>query len=372
MGGAFIGLSDDATASFSNPAGLAFLSDTAVTIEYRDRTLDERRAEIEGNFNTQVFQEGERIRNAAFFSLNFRLGRWYFGLFQYEYLNERQSREFSSRSFGQEQSVENRTVSLDLRGNTRGIGVAHRLGDWKVGITFNQLDLEGRTQYERETFVRSIPPRIETYFSSIEDRDEAFGFNLGILHNPSDTFSWGLVWRDNPGLALETQVIETLNQQPFRNELLKVPFRVPDVFGAGILYRPRPFLSFLLDWQRIFYSQIIDQGFLIVESPATETKENYAISDINEIHLGCEWLVAGQQSVWAFRAGYYRNPVHTVTYSGESDIIDARFQSPGLEDQDHFTVGVGWVFRNRFEVDVAANMWSEGHEFTASLIWRKK
>ena len=52
MGGAFIGLADDATSSFTNPAGLAFLTETAVTLDWRNQHKKGQEGNISGFFNT--------------------------------------------------------------------------------------------------------------------------------------------------------------------------------------------------------------------------------------------------------------------------------------------------------------------------------
>ncbi len=373
MGGAFIGVADDATASFTNPAGLAFLNEFAITYEFGDRTLDSREGQIEGAFNSLFLQEEEHLARTAFLSVNFRLKGWYFGVFNYEYLNESQRREFSSRSLsGGVQRAESREIDLNLDGVTSGVGVARRFGKWKAGLTLNHLTLKGDTHYQRNTAIIDIPPTQFFYSSQIQDEDKAWGYSVGLLHETSERISWGAVWRENPKFKLDEEVLETFNQNPLFNETLTVPFVVPDVFGLGARFKMLPQFSVLLDWQKIFYSEVIDDGFLIVESFATEEKENYHIKDIDEFHIGLEWFLAGKRSVWALRTGYYRNPLHAVSYTGDDAAISDRFAGTGLTDEDHFTLGFGWVWRNTIEVDISANLWEVGREYTASFIWRKK
>lgn len=374
MGGTFIGTADDATASYANPAGLAFLSETALTLEWRQRHVEGLRGESSGLFNTLYDQAPVDLNSINFFSFNFRWRGWYFGLFQFDYLDEEQERIFQSRSMGTfEQRTESRNVALDLEGRTRGFGVARRFGNFKLGFSANYLELTGKTSYRRESFILNDEGTTFNLFTSqIDDSDQAWGYNLGIHHNASKRFSWGAVWRHNPKFSLDEDVLESVNGQPLFVDLVPVPFSVPDVLGVGILYRAKPELRLSLDWQRVFYSEIIDKGFVIVESIATERKENYSIEDADEIHLGIEWLIPRDSSVWALRAGYFNNPQHPVTYRGEDLIIGARFDGAGSRDQNHFTLGVGWVLLNKVEVDVAANFWEQGREYTVSFIWRKK
>ena len=374
MGGAFIGLSDDASASFTNPAGLAFLNETAITLEYRDRTLDALSGSFEGAITSEFEQQEATLAQATFFSLNFRLKSWYLGVFQYDYLNDTQERSFNStsRDIFNRPRVEQRDIFLDLHGTARGVGVARRFGKWKVGVTFNELDITAETQYSRQSLTIDIPPTRTSYFSTIDDKDTAFGYSVGILHEPKENFSWGLVWRDNPKFSLTESARQLINQQPLFDLEFEIPFVAPDVLGAGVRWRVRPQLSILADWQRIFYSQIIKDGFFIVEGRNTDSEDNYTISDTNEIHIGSEWLIPGKNNVWALRAGFFRNPRHAVNYIGDDPAIVDRFRGTGLKDENHFTAGFGWVFKNTIELDISANFWSQGQEFTASVIWRKK
>lgn len=373
MGGAFIGVADDATSSFSNPAGLAFLNELAVTLEYRHRGLDARTGEIGGSFNTQFSQGAVDLDDAVFFSLNFRIGAWYFGLYQHDYLDEVQQRDFQSRSLSDGvERIESRSIRLGLQGRTRGIGVARRLGRFKLGATLNLLELEGQTRYERRGLVVGPIPRTFSYTSSITDADRNWGFSIGALYTLSDDWSWGVVWREHPKFHLLEDVFEEVNGQPELIDALAAPFVVPDVFGLGTRYKLRPELSLFFDWQKIFYGEIIENGFLIVESLTSETKENYTIKNINEFHLGLEWLIPNERSVWALRAGYFRNPLHAVSYRGNDPAIQARFAGTGLSDEDHFTFGAGWVYHNRIEIDFSVNTWEVGRELNLSFIWRKK
>ncbi|MDJ0838193.1 MAG: hypothetical protein QNK37_16880 [Acidobacteriota bacterium] len=373
MGGAFIGVADDATSSFSNPAGLAFLAETALTFEYRVRNLDASTGEIDGRFITTTFDQAAQSLNGSFLSLNLTYRGFYFGLFQYDFLDESQARTFQSRSLSNGiETIELRDILLDLTGTTRGIGVARRFGRFKVGATVNHLSMDGRTNYELVSFQRPVFQET-VYESSIDDRDTAWGYSLGLHHEYGTKFSWGVVWRDNPRFNLISNVLQRVNGQPdIIDEQLEVPFIVPDVFGLGLRYRPRPTVSLMVDLQNIFYSQIISDDFVIIEGLGEDTREDYNIDDTTELHMGFEWLIPGNRNVYAIRGGYYRNPLHAVTYSGDDEATRDRFAGIGLTDEDHFTFGLGWVYRNRIELDISANLWENGSEYTTSFIWRKK
>ncbi|CAM2069918.1 Outer membrane protein transport protein [Sulfidibacter corallicola] len=380
MGGAFIGTADDATASFANPAGLAYLTDPGFTFEYRrlSEEGDEGSLPIGGETNSNIVFTEDPLSTGLwnFASANYRWRGWFFGVYHHVYLREKQRRFFDTRVLqGNFQRVESREVRLDFRGRTLGLGVARRLGPLKLGATFNYVRLAGETEYFRNGFIRSLGNggvRTLAYQSTIDDRDAGLGFNLGLLHEVNPNFTWGMVWRENPKLTLTESVLETVNEQPVLIEHFEVPFVVPDVFGTGLQWRARPNLRFMLDWQRIFYSEMIGDDFVIAESIQTEEAANYVVRDIDQIHAGLEWLLAGERQVWAIRTGYFRNPPHTVSYVGDDPFIAERFTRTRPADEDHVTVGLGWVLDNRFEVDAAANFRQDGREVTLSVIWRMK
>lgn len=374
MGGAFIGLADDATSSFTNPAGLAFLAETAVTLDWRNQHLKGQTGTIEGFFNTRFDVEPRDLNLAAFFSLNFNYRGWYFGLFQHNYVNEQQKRSFQSRSLSTGvETLEVRDIDLDLSGTALGLGIARRLGAFKLGLAVNYLTFDANTSYQRSAFTFRIPRETVAYTSKIGNSDRDWGYTVGLLHETGSAFSWGAVLRTHPTFSLKEDILEEVDGQPVLvGEDVPVPFVVPDVFGMGIRYKVQPVISLLLDWQRIFYSQLIEDGFVIVEDITDDSKANYAVKDTNELHVGMEWLFPTARSVWVARAGYYHNPVHAVTYRGDNVATIDRFAQIGLVNQNHYTLGAGWVFQNAFELDFSANFWEEGREVTASIIWRKK
>ncbi|MCB1049624.1 MAG: hypothetical protein H6510_04395 [Acidobacteria bacterium] len=373
MGGAFIGLADDATSSFANPAGLAFLRDAAISLEYRDRTIDTRTGSISGPTNFAFEQLQQEIQEISFLSFNARWHEWYFGVFYYRFLNERQQRDFVSRTLidGIE-TVSAINVDLGLTGTNQGIGIARRVRNFKFGLSINQATLDVATSFTKEQ-VQIHPEFLEKFTTSrIDERDHQLAYTLGLQHGPSEWFSWGLVARINPNFNLLEHVEDVSSGQTIRVADFDIPFVVPDVYGAGIRVKPRNDLSVLLDWQYVRYQQIIKNGFTIVESPESDRSAFYTVDDIQEFHLGAEWLIPQGNHVWAVRGGYYRNPTHFVEYIGQDPVQSALFSRRESPDENHVTMGLGWGFKNQFNLDLSANFWGGGQEFTASIIWRKK
>lgn len=373
LGGAFIGLSDDATSSFSNPAGLAFLRDPAVTVEYRYRELEPLIGTLSGTVNFQFEQDEQRTANISFLSLNYRFGEWYLALYGYDFVDATQERDFVARSLVdgvQEISVID--VQLGLKGEVFGAGVARRYGPFKFGLTLNYAGLEAHTRYTKEQIVIT-PDVVENFFASrIDSTDYKLSWTIGALYEFNEAWSFGAVFRKDPRFNLTEHVEEFTAGQPPRIADFTVPFVVPDVAGFGVRVRPRHTFNILVDWQHVFYSQIIDSGFTIIENPEFDSKSNYTIGDTDEFHLGVEWLLPLDRHVWAFRAGYYNNPNHQVRYIGDDPVKQSLFSRTIQDDEDHLTLGIGLVRGNRLQIDLSMNVWQQGREFTTSFIWRKK
>lgn len=373
LGGAFIGLSDDATSSFSNPAGLAYLRDPAITVEYRYRSHESQLEELAGNVNFTFEQRPRTSDQISFISFNYQKNGWYWALFRYNYLNEVQQRDFVSRSLSSgRETISAIQVDLELQGHAQGVGLARRFRGFKLGLALAYASLRGKSRYTKEQL--EITPDIEErfYTSALDGRDWALSGTLGFLHEPHEAFSWGLVWRKSPRFSLSQHVEETDSGQLSRIADYDVPFVVPDVLGAGLKYKPLNQVTVVLDWQAIFYDQIIKDGFRIVENPESDSRENYTIEKTDEFHLGTEWLLPLRDNVLAIRAGFFRNPTHLVRYIGDDPIQASLFSRRGLHDEEHLTLGFGWVRKNRLQVDVSGNWWQGGHELTTSFIWRKK
>jgi long-subunit fatty acid transport protein len=117
---------------------------------------------------------------------------------------------------------------------------------------------------------------------------------------------------------------------------------VPDVFGAGVVFRKSSF-TVSLDYDRVRYSQLTEDFTVIF----TGDPASFRIDDANEIHAGFEYF----NTPIALRAGIWTDPDHRLRYDGSEIKSRAKFQ-PG-EDQLHYSGGMGFVIANRIQIDAA-------------------
>lgn len=373
MGSTFIALADDASATYANPAGLAFLRDPAITIEYSYTTKKEITGVVSGNINFGYTQEPVIDRDLSFFSLNYRFKEWYLALFGHNFLEEKQARSFTARSLSNGlEEIATLNVALGLNGKTYGVGLARRIGSWKAGMTIglSNLAIDSRSQKQKLIILPQFSS--ETFTTEIHGRKQALTWSAGLLWHASDQWSMGMVYRENPSFALHESIAAVTAGQPISSSTEDVNFVVPDTHGAGISYKPCPGLHFLLDWQHIQYTQIIEDGFTIVENIGIDQKAYYTTDDVDELHFGVEYLKPLNHAVLAFRTGYYRNPNHFIQYEGADSIQQSLFSRKRGDEESHITIGIGWSRKNQIEVDLAVDFWGDDLTVLASLLWRKK
>ena len=70
-----------------------------------------------------------------------------------------------------------------------------------------------------------------------------------------------------------------------------------------------------------------------------------------EIHFGLEYLTRFTQIPLALRAGYYLDPAHDIKYRGTDSTSHVIYS--GGEDVQHISAGVGMLFRQSLQADLA-------------------
>lgn len=156
-------------------------------------------------------------------------------------------------------------------------------------------------------------------------------------------------------------------------------FDIPASITAGIAFKPRNDLTMMLDFQKIFYSDIGAVG-----NPATAGAygaaggAGFGWDDVSVVRLGAEWQ---QNSDMTWRAGYAyaSNPV------GADDVTMGIF-APGVV-QHHFSFGGAKKLNDRDTLDFAVNYVAphkvkgpfmtggevalDMHQFSASIGWTR-
>ena len=367
MGGAFIGLADDATAAYTNPAGLTILTEPEFSIEYKIR-------EITTHFEDQVGEKefNDTVSGLSFLSYVYPAENATIALFRHQLLNT------ESNFTWEETGSEPQNVTVNLDAVTFGIGAGFKLTDTfslglSIGMAQLDYDVKGRAYDPAET---SFPNPHE--WDSVSDTDNAEHYTFSLLWNPFESLSIGLVYRIGPEF-------ETVKQRIKWFDLDGIPdngdefyglewehdhvLKVPDVYGLGLSYRFLSNFTATLDINYIEYSDLADD-FVEWESGGATTS-NWTVDDEVEVRLGFEFIFDANQIPLALRAGYYFRPDHRLQYKGPYDPWATRIFGDKGDDDDHiFSLGFGAVLTQKFQIDVAAAAGEYIKEGSLSIVYR--
>jgi long-subunit fatty acid transport protein len=248
-------------------------------------------------------------------------------------------------------SVENVGLSGAVKLGTRvSLGASARL---------TRIGLRG---LQKTTFPDSQLGVLFRGFMAPDVSESKVTWNAGVLFTPVSKLSLGAVYKKGSRFDFSTDfvvdVTDGVETVDIQRLVQPVPLRVPDVYGAGVALRPTESWTVLADWVRVRYSQA-ENGptFLNIYQQAGEGGRE-PLEDADEFHIGTEYTWAGS-SDWLFaaRAGLYTDPDHDGLGGVDSE-------------QTHFTIGGGFVVKNRVQVDLAGNFAELVKEGLISLVVR--
>ena len=363
MGKAFVGLADDATAAYSNPAGLSNLLFKEFSFELQGTDIRHKRltsVQPGGPIETQRF--GEEVWGPSFLSFAVPLNRWTVSFFLNTVQNYREKFAFEGRpvpgldgpeyaGFGtvsvQNQEyglglsfVVNRFMSVGASGVVSSLSVA---SEGRSGTPFN--------------------PRNGT---DTIDNGTTFTGMGGILIKPARGLSIGASFYGGATFDLETTLfgiflygdsLKTLQDRTRSGEVLPISYVVPPRLGVGASWRIRDPFTVVFDANRILYSRQVNDHFQIIDFQAEAynlSKENFYVRDVWELHAGAEYRIYKPSVTLAFRIGAFTDPDHSLRFreSGSGTIastfLDFRFNSVPDQTDVGTTFGFGVMFRNCF------------------------
>jgi long-subunit fatty acid transport protein len=442
LGGAFTAVADDATAALANPAGLTNLTAAEISLHVRDSAADIDFLDPDaydsailsraGNLN-KVYSDSSTDVSFASFVLPFE--RWVISGFYSNQVDFKavQSAEdviFDDIFLDEYTNINGVKASID----SFGLSAAFRLSDsWSFGVSAqrSELDLASEDFWEVNhfsdlEFILADPEffwangTAEEYFAVVRDRfthqtiisnsDDDISINAGLLFNPSENWSFGLVYKEGAEFNISTagtvgagvgcvgdeadQLVQDCNEllaalgQDFIDDIwsseavqTSTRIKVPDVFAVGIAWRPTQTLLLSLDINHVGYSDLttprnLTQGFGTdinsdffrqcannpddlsgcmpmadpdiagLRGPITE-----AIDDEVEFHFGIE-------NVFVFDSDFFR----TLTLRGGGFTVSDHDGYVQLDTDDTvLTLGIGATFGSKdigarvFQLDLGAS-----------------
>jgi long-chain fatty acid transport protein len=384
MGGAFVGLADDATAAVANPAGLVVLQRPELsgevkftrysnTIEPFSNTFDE------GTTNTLHSRDfSDNVVTPSFFSFVYPTERLVVAAFVRELINYQSSFQTDGVFFSDPAGgvVRLFPVRSDLEIRALNLGLAAGLNlekqhpllpniggsiEFSIGRIRARLD-----RFDVQSFTG--PPDFSALLSTenVDGTDLGVGFNIGALWHPLKDLGVGIVHRRGPRYDMK----QTISVTGGSATVLDFGFKVPDVSAAGVSYRFFDRLTVAFEATVIQYSQLV-KNFQTPLANSVATK--YKLDDALELHLGAEYIFFVKDMPLAARAGFYTNPDHKIRYTGgQRDASEAaeHLLYSGGKDRYHGTAGIGFVPIPGLQLDFAGNYSRDIREFSVSTVFR--
>lgn len=380
LGGAFLGLADDSTAAYSNPAGLTQLAQFEVSVEGRHISYDTEfvtGGEVEvspfGLQSLDVTSTDSSVDNLAYLAVVWPHDRWAIAAYRQVSLDYQTSFDADGTLIAgtSDFAVLPYSAEVDLDTVNYGLSGAFRIGDaFSVGISLIYSDFEVSSGTVR--FQGGAP-----IFSTSQDgEDDDFAWNIGALWEITEHWQIGAVYRSDPEYSYSADLFDdTGSAEGFPKD---VGFQTPDVFGVGVAFRPNENWTFTLDADRVSYSNLTDNiqsGFRADGDPRVPAEVGQLkIDDATEVHVGAEYTFLEMTHPLSIRVGYWSDPEHVVRFRGDPDtdvgnaVSNAVIFSTG-DDESHFSGGIGWAFQS-FQIDLAFDISSRVDTYSLSGVYR--
>jgi long-chain fatty acid transport protein len=391
LGGAFVGLADDATAAYTNPAGLTQLSKpeisaegrrTRYTTQFTDSGHDLGTISKNGQDTVQGIVTGtskDTVNDLSFASFVYPGRRWAVAVYRQELANFATSFTSHGAFFGTDSpnpaaATLSRLLPIKARLSLRiidlGASGALRITDaLSIGLGVSDFQFSLASQTDRFDVVGfDGPPDFSKRlnFQTLTGSDHATGFNAGLLWKPSPKWSAGAYFRLGPKLTFTGSSFAVDASGAVTTDLKEKPgtFHVPDMYGAGIAFRPAEALTITADYDLIRYSQLT-QHTVDTVNPMPDAIDQAAVKklgvdDANEFHLGIEYVLTRLKYPLALRVGGWWDPDHRIRFKGTADPAkDANEGAPDFltfrpgKDEAHVSGGLGLVIGEHFQLDAA-------------------
>ncbi|HEY8182213.1 MAG TPA: hypothetical protein VII32_08225 [Thermoanaerobaculia bacterium] len=418
MGGAFLGLADDASAAEANPAGLTILRRPEVSLEvrnYQEKQLFTTSGTFPDLTRTAFKHYSQRVE-PTFFSFVYPVKSWTLGLYYHEPLRNEGSGqvvperntftgaiktnvpnfylpkngpapvskadcEAMRRNTGDffsclEYQILPFLSALTIQERTFGVAGAYKFGKVSVGGTLRYH------RFNEAAFTFRVTPTFDFSSISVQATSDVTDTNskvkdktdwtvaAGVKWEPSDKFSAGAVYKQGAKFVAPTFAANSETKFEFV-KVSNTTFHVPDIYGVGISWSPIPVLKVNADAVHITYSNLVDQ-FVSINEDIRAIDKAYKANDVTELHLGAEYFFFLSKLPVAVRGGVWKDPSHAIEYRGPLNVPDAVAAAilyPKGTDQTHFSIGAGLAWP-KFQVDAAYDRSSRYRVGSISVIRR--
>src|SRR5262249_17430827 len=203
--------------------------------------------------------------------------------------------------------------ALRVQERTVGAAGAFKVGNFSFGATVRYQ------RFNETAFTFRVTPTFD--FSSISvqatsdirtNSDTAKDVHdttvaAGVKWAPNDKLSVGAVYKQGAKFQAPTFAANENTNFQFVKASDTI-FHIPDVYGAGVSFRPIPVLTVNADAVHVTYSNLVD-NFVSINADIRALDKAYKASDVTELHLGAEYFFTMKLPL-AVRAGFWRDPSH--------------------------------------------------------------
>jgi long-chain fatty acid transport protein len=394
MGSAFTAVADDATAAYTNPAGLTFLVKPEVSGELRYRHLDTtflaggRLSGVITGTGVDTMQGplyGHSIDSAFrpyFASVVYPHGRISVAGFRHELALQNNSflsqgpfqQSFLGTTVINNSRVLGLTGTRDLWIDNYGGAVAYRFSpSVSAGVEISAYRFSDTSSFASLGFVSQFGAVDSTTAGKASTTTQtgtatSVGVNAGLLVTINPKVRAGFVWRS--GVAFAFTQVNVVPGSPTVTETGQ--FRTPTVIGGGVRVQATDEFAFAVDYDRVVYSRLVKDFISFQVDPAIVGR--VLISDGNEAHFGVEYTLTSVAHTPTIRAGAWFDPDHAVRYltdsTNSSDDVRLKATFPGGASIWHYCVGVGVPLSRNFEVNAGADLASARRYVAASIVAR--
>jgi long-chain fatty acid transport protein len=424
IGGAFVAIADDATAVYSNPAGLIALLRPEISIEGQHLTFKSQLADqghafgpatnvgvdtVNGLVNRTFTSD---LNGVSFLSFAYPTAHWAVGVFTHQLVRYHMDRQSQgpfydcsggfrgdapsppycelSRADGVDRIFPAiQSFDLNIRGSgaavsyaaseTVSIGVAFEYFTFKLSGTNRVFALTADDKYKPANFAGS-----NLALTGVQSgNDNGFGVNLGVKWELSDQWTAGASFRKAPTFHYAAQTTtgpanSGASGVTFVNSAAD-PFNVPDSAAVGVAFRPSSVSRIALEYDRIQYGQLI-KGLQNTSTPAGDPEgvlllQRLQISNGNVLRVGGEYALVLGGVVVALRGGAWYDPPHQLSFRTDNSstglpIPRWAIYFPQTVSYVHGSTGGGIVVHRHLQIDGAVDFSTPVRTYSLSTVWR--
>jgi hypothetical protein len=355
MGGAFVGVADDASAVFINPAGISVI--------YRPEVLAEFRTSSPASVDLPlargaVSSEASAALTTLAFAVSF--GRSAIGVY---HLETGASRSSFSPTPGGGTGVwrtSNALFDNSATGGTLAFILSSRLA---VGTSV------GVRRLLSATHAQFAPDgKASTCDFSLIDRGISPEWSIGALGRMTNRLSLGAALRSGSTVTLKGN-LNGCGGPPSSPDL---DFVTPRVIAFGASFRLLEPLKIAAEVRRVYQSQTVTPHYLVFEGLADTTiavPEDFSVADGTSLHFGGSYMFLEFAMPVEIRAGYFRLPSTAVQYSGRSGTISG-LAVASAGNTSGYSLSFGVAPSRNLEANLAVVESAGQLEVTAGILFR--